>query len=180
MFALRVVENACAVVAFDEASDRADAQRALRAEAAAFAAVNGANPYSDFVLKHGRRPAPQHAAILGRLIGRQVKAADGTLQPRRSRAQREACKLEREARQAERRRLKDTTRVWAAIKALAEAGINPSELLGGTHYPCRPIDESDTSDQLKAASGFLNRILREVDSVQAADRTLRPTDSRCP
>jgi hypothetical protein len=105
-----------------------DAQ--LRAEATAFAERHGKNPYSDFILAHGRRPDPNQAAAMGRIIGRQVKAADGTMQPRRTRAEKEAL---REASLAR----KEIYRIWdhiaqlrAALAHLALIEGEPATIIG--------------------------------------------------
>jgi hypothetical protein len=80
------------VVALAEATAQTRAQRELRAKMAAIAAANGANAYTDFILKHGRRPDPVDAAVIGRLLGKRVRASDGTMQPQPSKAERDALK----------------------------------------------------------------------------------------
>lgn len=55
----------------------------LRIEIEWIEAVHGPNAYSDYLRKHGRRPDPVTAAIIGRLLGGRVKASDGSMQPRR-------------------------------------------------------------------------------------------------
>jgi hypothetical protein len=59
--------------------------RELRVEAEGIEATYGPNAYSDFLRRHGRRPDPETAAVIGRLFGGRVKADDGTMQPRASR-----------------------------------------------------------------------------------------------
>jgi|ERR1700754_1110758 len=66
----------------------ATASRQLSAEAAKLAEAYGPNAYSDYLLKHGRRPGRKVAATIGHLIGVRVKAADGTMQPPRTKADR--------------------------------------------------------------------------------------------
>lgn len=80
------------VVHLNEAAKRAADARYFRAEARDFAARNGRNLYSDYILQHGRRPDPEHAATLGRLVNIQVRASDGSLQPKLTKEQRAARK----------------------------------------------------------------------------------------
>ncbi|WP_213737482.1 hypothetical protein [Bradyrhizobium sp. dw_411] len=70
------------VARLDQLADR----RRLSAEAATLAEAYGPNAYSDYLLNHGCRPNRKTAATIGRLIGVRVKAADGTMQPPRSKA----------------------------------------------------------------------------------------------
>ncbi len=118
-------------IEYDDAVARLDTVNALKAEARDFAARNGANPYSDFVLKHGRRPDPEHAATLGRLINKQVRASDGSLQPRLSAEQRS----ERKARQAEQRErdalARQASMLTIAIRNLADITATPERLISG-------------------------------------------------
>jgi hypothetical protein len=164
---LRLVENTAAVVSFDDASARANAESALRAEARAFAALNGPNVYSDFVVKHGRRPDPNHAAILGRLIGRQVKASDGSMQPRRTKAQREAWRLELDRRRIGKRRRITAGRIKAAMECLAQSEIDAEDVIAS-------LDDSALGAHLDSALRFLSRLAEETDRVEIAGRTMRP------
>jgi hypothetical protein len=98
------------VVAISEAV----AKRELRAEAVAFAAAHGANAYTHFILKHGRRPSRKQAAAMGRLLGKRVRASDGSMQPSRS-------KSERKQRSQARQILKDDARIDAELSRLCDA-----------------------------------------------------------
>jgi hypothetical protein len=62
-----------------------DAAHELRIEIEAIEAVHGPNPYSDYLRRHGCRPDAPTAATIGRFLGGQVKAADGSMQPRTAR-----------------------------------------------------------------------------------------------
>jgi hypothetical protein len=53
----------------------------LSFEADRIAALNGSNPYSDFLREHGHRPDRGQAATIGRLMGARVRASDGSMQP---------------------------------------------------------------------------------------------------
>jgi hypothetical protein len=62
-------------------------RRQLSAEAAALVEAYGPNAYSDYLIKHGCRPERKVAATIGRLVGARVKAADGSMQPPRTRTE---------------------------------------------------------------------------------------------
>ena len=72
------------VLNFEQNAARIRLARELRAEAVTLTASHGVNPYSDFILRHGCRPDRDQAGTIGRLMGIQVRASDGTLQPRRA------------------------------------------------------------------------------------------------
>lgn len=57
--------------------------RELRIEAEAIEATYGANPYSTYLRKNGKRPSKEEAAGIGRVFGGRVRADDGTMQPSR-------------------------------------------------------------------------------------------------
>lgn len=57
----------------------------LRIEIECIEAVHGPNAYSDYLRKHGRRPDPATAAVIGNILGGRVKALDGSMQPARKR-----------------------------------------------------------------------------------------------
>ena len=120
-----------AAVTCDDAVAHLDAVSALKADARDFAARNGPNAYSDFVLKHGRRPDAGHAATLGRLINKQVRASDGSLQPRLSVEQRKERKTLR-AKQKNRDALAhQMLMLTSAICNLADLTATPDQLIAG-------------------------------------------------
>ncbi len=45
----------------------------------------GRDAYSAFLLKHGRRPDPKQAEVIGKIVGRRVKASDGFRYPKLTR-----------------------------------------------------------------------------------------------
>ena len=57
----------------------------LRIEIECIEALHGPNAYSKYLRKHGRRPDPATAAVIGDILGGRVKASDGSMQPRRKR-----------------------------------------------------------------------------------------------
>src|SRR5882672_6135379 len=71
---------------------RFEVVQALKIEARALEATHGKNPYSDFLLKHGRRPNQNEAAGMGRMMNMRLKAADGSLQPKLTKAEKVAWK----------------------------------------------------------------------------------------
>jgi len=74
----------------------------VRLEAQHWEHRHGRDAYSTFLLKHGRRPDPAQAEVLGKIVGRRVKASDGLRYPKLTRTV---------ARQAETERKK-----WETIK----------------------------------------------------------------
>lgn len=112
----------------DEAAERARDVQVLKAEARDFEARNGKNLYSDFILKHGLRPDPEHAATLGRLINIQVKASDGSLQPKLTKTDRAARKHSRNEQEARRRPIRDANQLWCALRDISEIQTDPDDL----------------------------------------------------
>ncbi len=54
----------------------------VRLEAQHWEHQYGRDAYSAFLLKHGRRPDPGQAEVLGKVVGRRVKASDGLRYPK--------------------------------------------------------------------------------------------------
>jgi len=130
MFDLRLVPNELAEpLSFSEVSDKLMDQRVLRSEAAAFAALVGSNAYSDFILKNGYRPDPSTAAVIGKLIGQQVRASDGTMQPARTAMERASMSALRRQQKLRRRKLAHVARLCAAIDELAVNEDDPASII---------------------------------------------------
>jgi hypothetical protein len=142
-----------AVVAFASAQEA----RELRAEAAAAVAKYGANPYSDFILKHGRRPDRLQAAAIGRLIGGRVRAFDGSLQPTRTKTERAAARDAKMARDADLRLDLELNRALDAIAFLAKNEIDPSPLIARIS----PVESAAVSENIQKAVLWLNRFANE-------------------
>jgi hypothetical protein len=143
------------VVRLDEAAERAREIQCLKAEARDFEARNGKNLYSDFILKHGRRPDPDHAATLGELINIQVKASDGSLQPKLTRADRAARKKRRDEQELQRRPSRDARQVWCSLRDLGEIQTSPADLA------CILLDRPDSKgirERLQHALEYLERV----------------------
>jgi hypothetical protein len=113
------------VIAFSEAQ----AARLLRMETASLVAAHGRNEYYDFILEHGRRPNRKEAAVLGKMLGRQVEASDGSHQPPLSQAARSAARDEKRAEQADLRLDMELNRLLDAIALLAENHLDPAPLI---------------------------------------------------
>lgn len=58
----------------------------VRLEAQHWEHQHGRDAYSAFLLKHGKRPNPGQADIIGKIVGRRVKASDGFRYPKLVRA----------------------------------------------------------------------------------------------
>jgi hypothetical protein len=130
-----------------------DTQRALRAEFAANAAANGADAYTDFIQRNGRLPDRLEAAAIGRLLGKRVRAADGTLQPRPSKSQRAAAKKAREIEKAEARVDADLSRLCDAISLLAQNECDPLALI----HRISPAEEEEVIENFDKAIEWLER-----------------------
>jgi hypothetical protein len=100
----------------------ARASRELFAEATTLTEAYGPNAYSDYLLKHGRRPGRKVAASIGRLIGVRVKAADGTMQPPRTKA-------EKLARADLHRKWDHIARLRSALAQLAQNEDSPASII---------------------------------------------------
>jgi hypothetical protein len=132
-------------------------RRLLIAEALAIEGQYGKNAYSDYVLKHGRRPNRAEAAGLGRRLGGQVRADDGSMQPPLSKGDRAALRAIKSRRKAASRRYDHIMRLQQAIAALSENKDDPAEIIGAGS--CLFLD-SDIGTQLDAAVCWLNRFAR--------------------
>lgn len=166
---LRVVsQRDQAIVEFDEAADRARAVRAVRSEAAAFAAAHGSNAYSDFLLKHGHRPDPEQASIIGRLMGTRVIASDGKLHPQMTKGQRDALAAQRRVWRDRRRKVEELARLSAALSFVTANQHDPASLLSEL---CDPY-ETEIVANLENAIEWLRRFATEWQRhVEATGRT---------
>jgi hypothetical protein len=158
MAGLRLVENVVSVVAFDEAAARVADADDLRAEAAAIEGWYGKNPYSDFLTKHGARPDPDQAAVIGRLIGARVLASDGSMQPRLTKVERATVRAVKKRHRSEARYTQQIARLRLAIIGLAENRDDPAEVIGHVHSR---FDEPVIRDQLELALDWLSRFAEE-------------------
>jgi hypothetical protein len=142
----------------------------LVAEATMLEAARGLNAYSSFLRKHGKRPNQKQSAVIGRLLGGQVKADDGTMQPPLSKADREAIKAIRRRRKDWAKTYSNFSRLKLAIHALAEIDESPGDLLRFCAQ-----SELATKSQLTAAITFLERFAEEVSRYEPDARAESPS-----
>lgn len=141
-----------------DAASPAPEDRLLVTEALALEAQHGKNAYSDYVLKHRRRPSSEEAAGIGRRVGGQVMADDGTMQPPLTQGERAALKEMKARRRAASRRYDQIIRLRQAIAALAANKDDPSDVIGSGSCLLR---DSAISEDLQAALCWLNRFATE-------------------
>jgi hypothetical protein len=141
-------------VAHEVAQERA----ILEAEAAMIEAWYGKNAYSDFLVKHGQRPTSAQAAVIGRLLGAQVKARDGTMQPPLTAAEREFRRSERRRQRNEVECQAQVLRLRSTVEVLATFECEPSDVVKNI---CDQLDESTIREQLSRAVQWLNRFAEE-------------------
>lgn len=155
------------VVALDGAKaareDREAAEQSLRLAIQAEVAEGGSNAYTDFVLKHGKRPDRQTAADIGKLLGRQVKADDGSMQPPKSKAQKDADSVQRSADKAKSVLGGECARVALAVANLGANGLDPAQVAQSIDRWQRPT----IVDNLDRAVEWLNGFAKEWRRAQA-------------
>jgi hypothetical protein len=144
--------------AADESVVRFDVVQAVKIEARALEALHGKNPYSDFVLKYGRRPNQDEAAGMGRMMNMRLRAADGSLQPKLTKAEKAAWKrfsIKAKAIEA-RQKLADMRRLYGAVCDLTAIAASPSELVG-------EVGQREViSARVKVALDYLSRFAKEL------------------
>ena len=146
------------IVTLGNTSDITRVRALLASEAMALEAQYGKNPYSDYLLKHHKRPEPNEAAAIGRLIGGRCEASDGSLQPPLSKADRQVLKAIKARRKAASRRYNQILRLRSAIALLAQNEDDPTAVIacGSVLFDCPEI-----KNQMELALGWLNRFARE-------------------
>jgi hypothetical protein len=155
---LRVIDGGASVVNIGEAALSTREGRLLMAEADALEAWIGPNAYSYYLRKRGERPGREEAAAIGRLLGGRVEAADGSLQPPLTAADRAAIRAIKSRRAAASRRYDHILRLQQAIAALAENEDDPADVIG--EGSCL-LNEQAISAQLGIAVCWLTRFERE-------------------
>jgi hypothetical protein len=153
------MENMAGVVSFEVAAPIARVRRDLRAEAAALIEAQGHNLYSNFLIRHGRRPERREAAAIGRLMGQRVRASDGSLQPRPSKADKAAIGRAKSQRQKDEACLDQIVRLRCALANLSANQDDPAEVI---QYIDPLFDDSSLiREQLAHAVDWLNRFAKE-------------------
>lgn len=137
--------------------DREEAEKALLEEVAQHKLYHPANAYTDFIEKFRKRPSREEAAGIGRLLGSQVKADDGTMQPPKSSAQKASEKEARSVRKEEEAVRLQCRSVTAAVGYLAHCKDDPSEVI-------KLIDRWETpaiAENIEHAVDWINRFAKE-------------------
>jgi hypothetical protein len=147
--------------ALDDMGRMALERRLLIAEAMAIEGHYGKNAYSDYILKHGRRPSQAEAAGIGRRLGGRIRADDGSMQPSLSKGDRVALHTIKSRRKAASRRYDHILRLRDAIAALSENKDDPADVIG--RGSCL-LNAPEIDAQLDAALCWLNRFAREWHS----------------
>ncbi|MCX5495407.1 ParB N-terminal domain-containing protein [Kaistia dalseonensis] len=141
----------------DAAEKREEATRQLIADTEHSVAVYGSSAYTDYVLKHGRRPDRETAATIGALLGGQVRADDGSMQPPKSASQKAAERDERDGRKERSLIAGECSRATYAIANLGANKLSPAEV-------ARNIDRWQAPTilaNLENAVDWLNRFAKE-------------------
>jgi hypothetical protein len=159
------------ILPFNDDADRQRTIRELKAEAAALIEIDGHNIYSHFILSHGRRPDRDQAAVIGQILGKQVRASDGTLQPRRTKAEKEELRLAKRVQEQKYLIWDHIGRLRAALENLASNEADP-RLVADKIANC---DRPKIDATLRKSLDWLSRFAREWDGVdhgaQIADET---------
>ncbi len=128
--------------------------RDLRSEIEAIEAWYGPNAYCSYLRKHGRRPKPEEAASIGRLLGGRVEADDGSMQPPLNDSDRAVIRGIKSRREAFARRYDHIMRLRTAIAALAENEDDPAAVIGDGSCV---LNELEIDAQLDIALCWLKR-----------------------
>jgi len=143
----------------------------LSLEADQIEALNGVNPYSTFLRKHGHRPDRTQASTIGRLMGARVRASDGTMQPKLSAGERAAIKSIKKRRKEWGQQVEHIRRTMAAIAALSENQHDPSTVID---YAADVFLDSAIHEQLEIALNWLNRFAEESRRHEQGSRAKGP------
>lgn len=156
---------ASVVLVAGDAAEKTKIRRLLASEALALEAQFGKNAYSDYLLRHHKRPESTEAATIGRLLGGRVKAADGTLQPPLTKADQVVLRGIKARRKAASRRYDQILRLREAIAALSQNEDDPADVIAGGSVL---FDCPEIGSQLDSALCWLNRFAKEWYSREKA------------
>jgi hypothetical protein len=136
----------------------------LRAEAASLTERYGKNPYSDFLLAHGKRPDRDHAASIGRIMGVRVRATDGSLQPQQTKAEQAAARRAKNYQRTEADYLDQVLRFRCVLEQLAKNDGDPADVIAYIN----PLfgDASVIREKLDHAVQWINRFAEEWNREQ--------------
>ena len=130
----------------------------LAAEAEAIQAWHGRNAYSSFLIKNGTRPDPKQAATIGKLVGGQVQASDGTMQPPLTKAEKRLVGELRQRRSRWSKAFDQTLGLKEAVSTLAE---NCQRSRGLPDFVRAYLDNPKFMSELDDAVYWLNRFVEE-------------------
>ncbi|WP_313609333.1 ParB/RepB/Spo0J family partition protein [Rhizobium sp.] len=136
---------------------REEAEAALLHEVAQHKLYHPANAYTDYIEKHKKRPDRETAAGIGKLLGCQVKADDGTMQPPKTKAQKASEQEARSLRKEEEAIRLQCRSVTSAVGYLANCKSDPAEVI-------RMIDRWETPaiiENIEHAVEWLTRFAKE-------------------
>ena len=158
---LRIIDGTGAraetFISFDQAREVGRERRPLQDEAENLEAEIGKNPYSEYILKNRQYPPPGTAGTIGRLLGRQVKASDGSMQPPRTKAQRTANRRVNVERRAQYQKLDQIERLCTALACLSANDKPPQSLIGEICY----LHEQEIVERLEKSLQWLLRFVEE-------------------
>ena len=140
-----------------EREAREEAETALLQEVAQHKLYHPANAYTDYIEKHKKRPDRETAAGIGKLLGCQVKADDGTMQPPKTKAQKASEQEARNLRKEEEAIRLQCRSVTSAVGYLANCKDDPTEVI-------RMIDRWETPaiiENIEHAVEWLTRFAKE-------------------
>jgi hypothetical protein len=148
---LRLVGNGDVAVA------PAPAGNSFDLEADRVESLNGPNPYSDFLRKHGHRPDRDQATTVGRLMGGRVRASDGKMYPELSRHEMTAIRAIKQRRREWSKKMDHVQRTLAAIDALSQNQHEPGAVLSYIGVFGQP----NIREKLEIALDWLKRLSEE-------------------
>ncbi len=112
-----------------EREAREEAEKVLLQEVAHYKLQNPGNAYTDYIEKNRKRPDKETAADIGRLLGGQVKADDGSMQPPKSKAQKVSEKKQKDARKEESNLRRQAYHAYISVCYLGQNHDDPEKLL---------------------------------------------------
>ncbi|MEH3109028.1 MAG: ParB N-terminal domain-containing protein [Agrobacterium cavarae] len=136
---------------------REEAEAALLQEVAQHKLYHAANAYTDYIENHKKRPDRETAAGIGQLLGCQVRADDGTMQPPKTKAQKASEQEARSLRKEEEAIRLQCRSVTSAVGYLANCKDDPTEVI-------RMIDRWETPaiiENIEHAVEWLTRFAKE-------------------
>ena len=129
-------------------------------EADKIEALNGPNPYSSFLRKHGSRPDRNQAIAIGRIMSARVRASDGSMQPELTRGEQEGIRSIRKRRREWAQKADHISRTLSAIEAIAQNSHDPETVAS---YGAEAFVDPTTREKLAKAVQWLQRIANSLE-----------------